>query len=97
MNIQVKLDVTKIDKTKLFQGKQGTYLDAVIFLKDTPDQYGNNGMIVQSVSAAERAQGIKGAILGNVKVMQQPQAQAQEIPPSVNLTAGIVGDNDLPW
>jgi hypothetical protein len=78
MNIQVKLDVTKIDKTKLFQGKQGTYLDAVIFLKDTPDQYGNNGMIVQSVSADERAQGIKGAILGNVKVMQSaPQQQAQ--------------------
>jgi hypothetical protein len=80
MNIQVKLDVTKIDKTKLFQGKQGTYLDAVIFLKETPDQYGNNGMIVQSVSADERAQGIKGAILGNVKVMQQ-QAQQQKTEP----------------
>jgi hypothetical protein len=85
MNIQVKLDVTKIDKTKLFQGKQGTYLDAVIFLKDTPDQYGNNGMIVQSVSAEERAQGVKGAILGNVKVMQQqahqqPQAPIQDLP-----------------
>jgi hypothetical protein len=85
MNIQVKLDVTKIDKTKLFQGKQGTYLDAVIFLKDTPDQYGNNGMIVQSVSADERAQGIKGAILGNVKVMQQ-QAQQPKTEPQ-----------DLPW
>jgi hypothetical protein len=85
MNIQVKLDVTKIDKTKLFQGKQGTYLDAVIFLKDTPDQYGNNGMIVQSVSADERAQAIKGAILGNVKVMQQ-QAQQQAQAPQ-----------DLPW
>jgi hypothetical protein len=85
MNIQVKLDVTKIDKTKLFQGKQGTYLDAVIFLKDTPDQYGNNGMIVQSVSADERAQAIKGAILGNVKVMQQQaQQQAQAL-------------QDLPW
>jgi hypothetical protein len=84
MNIQVKLDVTKIDKAKLFQGKQGTYLDAVIFLKDTPDQYGNNGMIVQSVSADERAQGIKGAILGNVKVMQavpqQPKTEPQDLP-----------------
>jgi hypothetical protein len=86
MNIQVKLDVTKIDKTKLFQGKQGTYLDAVIFLKDTPDQYGNNGMIVQSVSADERAQGIKGAILGNVKVMQaqaplnHPLSTPQDLP-----------------
>jgi hypothetical protein len=84
MNIQVKLDVTKIDKAKLFQGKQGTYLDAVIFLKDTPDQYGNNGMIVQSVSADERAQGIKGAILGNVKVMQ-PQAQQQAQAPISDL------------
>jgi hypothetical protein len=95
MNIQVKLDVTKIDKTKLFQGNKGTYLDAVIFLKDTPDQYGNNGMIVQSVSADERAQGIKGAILGNVKVMQQQQQPTQAV--SGGLTVADVEKDSLPF
>ena len=73
--IQLKIDVLKIDKTKLFKGEKGTYLDAVLFLNDEADQYGNNGMIVQSVSKEEREKGIKGAILGNCKVFgSQPAA-----------------------
>ena len=78
--IKLKIDVTKIDKAKLYVGQKGTYLDAMVFLNDEVDQYGNNGMIVQSVTKEEREQGIKGAILGNssefVKAQQAPQAQA---------------------
>jgi hypothetical protein len=65
--IALKIDVSKIDKSRLFKGQKGTYLDAVLFYDENSDQYGNNGMIVQSVSKEERAQGIKGAILGNGK------------------------------
>ena len=75
--IKLKIDVTKIDKSKLFQGAKGTYLDAVVFLKDEVDQYGNNGMIVQSVTKEEREQGIKGAILGNSSPVGQQQPQAE--------------------
>jgi hypothetical protein len=67
--IALKIDVTKIDKARLFQGQKGTYLDAVVFLDDEADQYGNNGMITQSVSKEERESGVKGAILGNCKVI----------------------------
>jgi len=39
-----KIDVTKIDKTFLFKGKAGTYLDiALIPNKSGRDQYGNDG------------------------------------------------------
>jgi hypothetical protein len=66
--IQIKIDVTKIDKSKLYKGQKGTYLDAVILVREETDQYGNNGMIIQSVSKEEREAGVRGAILGNCKV-----------------------------
>jgi hypothetical protein len=81
--IAIKIDVTKIDKTKLYKGEKGTYLDAVLMYNSEADQYGQNGMIVQSVTKEEREAGVKGAILGNGKVVwsegatQAPGAQAQ--------------------
>jgi 3-polyprenyl-4-hydroxybenzoate decarboxylase len=78
-NIAVKLDVTKIDKLKLYKGEKGTYLDAVIIMKDESDQYGNIGMIVQSVTKEEREQGIRGAILGNVRYIQKPVQEQPKV------------------
>ena len=80
-NISVKIDVKKIDKTKLFVGEKGTYLDATIIMRDEPDQYGNSGMVVQNVTKEEREAGIKGVILGNVKWIQKQQ-QAPHAPAS---------------
>ena len=45
--LQCKIDVTKIDKTLLFKGKKGTYLDLNIWINDKPDQYGNDCSIAQ--------------------------------------------------
>jgi len=67
--IAIKIDVTKIDKERLYQGKKGSYLDATVFLNEEEGQYGDNGMITQSVSKEEREAGVKGAILGNVKML----------------------------
>ena len=67
--VTLKIDVTKIDKARLFKGSKGTYLDCQVFLEDNQDQYGNNGMITQAVSKEERQSGVKGAILGNAKIV----------------------------
>jgi len=88
--IAVKLDVTKIEKERLYKGEKGTYLDAVILMNDEADQYGQNGMIVQSVSKEEREKGIKGNILGNVKILRQ---QTQDPAPK----AANNEDDDLPF
>lgn len=64
--IQCKIDVSKIDKTKLFKGAKGTYLDCTLI--ETPtNPHGNSHMIVQAVSKEDRLAGVKGAILGNAK------------------------------
>ena len=69
--ISLKIDVTKIDKSRLFKSEKtgNVYLDAVILLNTEKDQYDNNGMVIQSVSKEEREKGVKGEILGNVKIL----------------------------
>jgi len=81
--VRLKIDVTKIEKDRLFQGKKGTYLDATVFLNDEPGQYGDNGMITQDVSKEEREAGTKGNILGNatiLKVMDDDRPAAKPEP-----------------
>jgi hypothetical protein len=79
--LSLKINVSQIDKARLFSGQKGTYLDATIFVDlDQLDQYGNSGMITQDVTKDEKQQGVKGNILGNGKVFwvengQAPQAQ----------------------
>lgn len=69
IGISIKLDVSKIDKARLFKGAKGIYLDATAFVDlDELDQYGNSGMITQDVTKEEKESGTKGAILGNTKV-----------------------------
>ena len=67
--VGLKIDVSKIDKDRLFKGQKGTYLDATVFIDiDKKDQYNNNGLITQSVTKKEKDQGVKGNILGNCRV-----------------------------
>jgi len=69
VGLSIKLDVTKIDKERLFEGAKGTYLDLTTFIDTAEqDQYENNGFVSQSTSSEEREQGVKTPILGNVKV-----------------------------
>ncbi len=87
--LSLKINVSEIDKARLFAGQKGKYLDCTIFVDlDQLDQYGNSGMITQDVSKEEKAQGVKGPILGNGKIFwrddqaqQAPQQQYQQQAP----------------
>jgi hypothetical protein len=85
IGVKIKINVKQIEKARLFQGKKGgVYLDATVFIKDEEDQYGNHGMITQDVSKEEKDKGVKGNILGNVKVFwtdaEQPSKQGNQKP-----------------
>lgn len=67
--ISLSIDVTKIDKERLYRGKKGTYLNANVVLKDEKDSYGNDGFVSEKISQEERESGVKGAILGNAKIV----------------------------
>jgi len=84
--ILVKIDVTKIDKSRLYEGKKGVYLDAVLFEnKDGESKYGDDGFVVQSISQEARANGEKGAIIGNwrfaaTQASNEPNANSEQVP-----------------
>jgi hypothetical protein len=85
MPIIIKVNVSLIDKTHLFKGKKGKYLDLVLIEnRDGVDQYGNTHMIVQGVSKEAREAGVRGPILGNCKLEapQQRGGQARQRPPA---------------
>jgi hypothetical protein len=77
--VAVKIDVTKIDKSRLYEGKKGVYLDAILlFNKDGQSQYGDDGFIVQDLPKEARDAGEKGGIIGNWRHLGAPQAANEE-------------------
>ena len=66
-----KIDVSKIPKDKLFQGKAGTWLDCSIVVGDEEDQYGNRVSLSTGKSKEERV------YLGNFKEYQPKLQQGQ--------------------
>lgn len=97
IGVSLSINVSQIEKGRLYAGKKGKYLDCTVFIDPVADQYGQNGMITQSVSKEEKAQGVKGPILGNAKIFwsengQQQQQQQQQQQP----VDDFVGD-DIPF
>ena len=79
VGISISLDVTKIDKSRIFVGKKGKYLDLTMFVDlDEQDQYGNNGPVSQTVSKDEQGQGVKLPILGNCKIFWQGEGERKQ-------------------
>ena len=66
--ISLRITRERVAKEHCYQGKNGTYLDMILFENRAgKDQYGNDGFVVQSVSKEARQQGVKGPIIGNWK------------------------------
>jgi hypothetical protein len=62
----VSIDVTKIDKAKLYNGK---YLNVTISINDQTDTYGNNVSVTESQTKEERDLKTSKRYLGNGKVV----------------------------
>lgn len=94
--IALNIDVTKIDKTLLFIGAKGKYMDCTLMEGDQIDQFGNAGFITQSVSKEARARGEKGPIIGNFKHIELRQ-KVNLTPPKgrPNVTPKPTADPDL--
>jgi hypothetical protein len=84
IGINISIDVSKIDKSRLFKGKKGVYMDVTTFIDtDNPDQYDQHGFISQSTNKEERDAGVKTPILGNCKVFfNSGSAQAPTTTPT---------------
>lgn len=78
VGLNISIDVSKIDKSRLYKGEKGNYLNLTTFVDiDNKDKYDNNGFISQSVTKEERTNGVQTPILGNVRVMYTDAGQAE--------------------
>jgi hypothetical protein len=78
--IALTLDLSRIERKRIFVGKTGKkYLSFVLI--DGPDQFGNDGKVVHSISKEERLTVGKGDICGNwrhVGAKKTPAIVAEE-------------------
>jgi len=65
--ITAKIDVSRIDSSKLFKGKKGTYCDLTIWVNDTPDQFGDDISIEQRTGKGDTK-----IFLGKGKFYEKP-------------------------
>lgn len=56
MHLKVKIDVTKIDKSALYVGAKGTYLNLVLLEKREVDKYGNTHGVKQDLGVARKGE-----------------------------------------
>ncbi len=99
------INVTKIDKTALYEGKNGKYLSLVFFdNKEGPDQFGNDGFVTQDLGKERRMAGEKGPIIGNWKeVGTKGPSPAPGVPNAgrsenaVETTASMSEDDSIPF
>jgi hypothetical protein len=88
------INVSRIDKTALVDGKNGKYLSLVFFEnRDGEDRFGNMGFITQDLGKERRLAGEKGPILGNWREMKaKPESK-----PEKNHPADVGGEDDIPF
>lgn len=82
--IKISINVTKLDKARFVQGKNGTYCNLVLFENKQADQYGNDYSVKQDCTAEERQGGVQMPYVGNGKTIGgKPPArpQRQSSPP----------------
>ena len=99
IGVELKIDVTKIEKDRLYKGQKGTYLTMTAFIDpDNADQYENNGMITHKKNEGEE----RAPILGNAKVFwreggndQAPKPQPQQAPQQAPEMDSF--DDDIPF
>jgi len=73
--LSYSINLLKIDKDKLNKTDKGTWLNGVIFMNDTVDQYGSIGFIAEKAKPGE-----KGTILGQIKIIKEKKIDNNDLP-----------------
>ena len=65
IGVNLSIDVSKLDKSRLYKGAKGTYANLTVFIDSNPDQYGKNGGAKEQATKDERDQKVKMPFVGN--------------------------------
>jgi len=95
--INFSLDLSKIDKSKIIQGKKGTYYNVTVFVNDQEDQFGNNVAVATGLTKEEREAGAKTQYLGNGRVISTDGNIVAVAPPKQASQANNTVEADFPF
>jgi hypothetical protein len=91
--IKFSIDLNKIPKDKIINGKKGKYLPMTLTINDEVDQYGNQGPVVIEQSKEEREAKADKVYMGNCKVLWTNDQNVAKAPYVEN---GQVGSTPAP-
>lgn len=101
--IVVSIDLTKIDKSKIVDGKNGQkYYSLVVDELRTPDKYNNTHTVYQNQTKEERTDKVAKVYIGNgkeFKFNQQsaPHQQVQQSAPVTNPLHSQQAIDEMPF
>ncbi len=88
-----KLNLSKVDKSKLFKGKDGAlYLDVTISISDTKDKYDNDVSVTVAQTKEQREAKEPKNYLGNGKVFWKSTPSTNQVNKPVQSS-----NSDLPF
>ena len=68
IGVNLSIDVSKLDKSRLYKGAKGTYANLTVFIDSNPDQFGKNGGVKEQATKDERDQKVKMPFVGNATI-----------------------------
>jgi len=94
------IDVTKIPKDKIYDGKKGKYIGVVVSINNEADQFGQHGSVTVDQTKEEREAKEPKIYLGNLQVVWTdgeaiPQKEQQSMP--MKAAAANDSEDDLPF
>lgn len=99
--ISVSVNLSKIDKSKIVEGKNGAkYYNMNIIVNDDFDQYNNNVQVTDSQTKQQREAKEKRNFIGNGRVIWSNLADVKKDAPQQDNNNGYNGspsDDDLPF
>jgi hypothetical protein len=91
--LSLKIDVTKINKDRLYHGEKGTYLNLTIAVNDEKNDYGQDVSAWEEQTKEERDGGENKNFLGNGKIFWTDEPPPMGVPVNNEGT----GDSDIPF
>ena len=98
--ISGNINLSKIDKSKIYEGKKGKYYPVTVVINNEVGEYGDSGYIMTEQTKEQREAKEAKSYLGNVKVVWTdgepiPQKESQQMP--MQAATNSSGDDDLPF
>jgi len=99
--INFSIDLNKIPKEKIINGKKGKYLPITLTLNDEVDNFGNNGPVIVAQSKEDRESKAGKVYLGNATVVwtngQNVAPAPRDGQPQQRQAAPAPVEDDLPF